>query len=280
MYQVIAGASALLASHHLGKHRELLEQTDIEIGGIGSQSSTFLVPADFHVAVWWRCWSGLWWISPPSCCQPLFSKLSKQLLPMSMTFATSSRASSLAPSNPTREQEPSAMTWAAATFTFPPRISCPARAPVVSRRKRSRSRETRTSSSSSNTSRIIHGLPGFDDFADLVMSSERAVPKLTLTSASDHSSPRISRSHGAHPHRSKPSEPKSTIPIISAQTASLPWSKEGDDTGRVTFIFGQFRPSILRQSAPPSVQTVSNNQVRSKDFVNLPSPQEQHSTQS
>ncbi|KAH7338025.1 hypothetical protein B0J17DRAFT_628593 [Rhizoctonia solani] len=201
----------------------------------------------------------------------------KPLLLMSTMVATSSRASSSPPSNPMGEQESSRATWTTATFAFPPCISHPARAPIVSSRGRSKSREGRaSSSSSSNTSRVINGLPGFDDFAELVMSSERVVPKLTLSTASDHSSARVSRSRRAHPHRSKPSEPKPTAPIIPAQTASLPWPKEDNDVGRVTFIFGRFRPSIVRRSAPSSTtQTTSDNPIRSKDFVNIPSPQEQ-----
>ncbi|KAG8721059.1 hypothetical protein FRC11_002996 [Ceratobasidium sp. 423] len=192
---------------------------------------------------------------------------------MSMTVATSSRASSLPPSKPTGEQEAPTVTWTTATYSFPPRISHPVRAPVIFPRERSKSRKASSSSSSTNTSRIINGLPGFDDFAELVISSERAVPTLTLTPANDHSPPRVSRSHRAHPHRSKSSEPKPTAPIIPAQTTSLPWSKEDNDAGRVTFIFGRFRPSIVRRSAPPS-QATPDNQIRGKDFVNFPPPQE------
>ncbi|KDN40078.1 hypothetical protein RSAG8_08399, partial [Rhizoctonia solani AG-8 WAC10335] len=201
---------------------------------------------------------------------------------MSMTVATSSRATSLSPSKPTGERkESAAMTWATATFSFPPHTSHPVRAPVI-RRERSNSRESRTSpsTSSTSTSRVIHNMPGFDDFADLLMSSERAVPKLTLTPVNDHSSPRASRSRRTHPHRSKPSEPKPTVPIVPAQAASLPWSKDDNDAGRVTFIFGRFRPSIARRSAPPSTQTTPENRIRSKDFVNILSPQEQLTTPS
>ncbi|CAE6469621.1 unnamed protein product [Rhizoctonia solani] len=187
-----------------------------------------------------------------------------------------SRASPLPPSNPTGElKDSSAMTWTTATFSFPPCISHPNRAPAHLPRRRSKSRESQVSPSPGSTSRIISNLPGFDDFAELVISSERIIPKVTVTPTNENSPSRISRSRRTHPPRSKPSEPKSTAPVVPAQTASLPWSKEDNDAGRVTFIFGRFRPSIVRRSAPPSTQTNYNNQVRSQDFVNLPSPQEQ-----
>ncbi|EUC54152.1 hypothetical protein RSOL_031720, partial [Rhizoctonia solani AG-3 Rhs1AP] len=123
---------------------------------------------------------------------------------------------------------------------------------------------------------MINNLPGFDDFAELVISSERAIPKLTLTSH-EHSS---SRSRRTHPKRSTPSEPKPTVPTVPAQTASLPWTKDDDDAGRVTFIFGRFRPSIVRRSAPPSTIRTPDTHIRSQDFVNIPSPQEQPTRQS
>ncbi|KAL5633889.1 hypothetical protein ACGC1H_005918 [Rhizoctonia solani] len=195
-----------------------------------------------------------------------------------MTVASSSRTSSRSSSKPTGERkELPAMTWTTATFSFPPPISHPVRAPVLPQ-KRSKSRES-SSPSSTNTSRMINNLPGFDDFAELVISSERAIPRLTLTTSHDPS-PRTTRSRRTHPQRSTPSEPKPTVPTVPAQTASLPWTKDDDDAGRVTFIFGRFRPSIVRRSAPPSTLITPDTQIRSQDFVNIPSPQEQPSTQS
>ncbi|KAF8754727.1 hypothetical protein RHS01_05882 [Rhizoctonia solani] len=79
---------------------------------------------------------------------------------------------------------------------------------------RSKSRESQASSSlGTTTSRMIGNIPGFDDFAELVISSERAIPRVTVTPTSDHPSPRISRSLRTHPPRSKLSEPKSTTPL-------------------------------------------------------------------
>ncbi|ELU42405.1 hypothetical protein AG1IA_03579 [Rhizoctonia solani AG-1 IA] len=195
---------------------------------------------------------------------------------MSTAAPMSSRSSSLPPSNAAGElKDSSAMTWTTATFSFPPCLSRPARAPAPLPRPRSKSRESQASSSlGTTTSRMIGNIPGFDDFAELVISSERAIPRVTVTPTSDHPSPRISRSLRTHPPRSKLSEPKSTTPVVPTETASLPWSKEDNDAGRVTFIFGRFRPSIVRRSAPPSTQTNQGNQVRSQDFVNLPSPRE------
>ncbi|CEL53683.1 hypothetical protein RSOLAG1IB_06538 [Rhizoctonia solani AG-1 IB] len=195
---------------------------------------------------------------------------------MSRTATMPSSTRPLPASNPTGElRDSSAMTWTTATFSFPPCISRPTRAPVPLPRPRSTSPGSQEPPSSGSTSRVINNLPGFSDFAELVVSSERAIPKVTVTPTSGRSSPQITATHRTHPSPSKPSEPKSTAPVVPAQTASLPWSKDDDDAGRVTFIFGRFRPSMVRRSAPPYTPTNYNHQIRSQDFVNLPSPQGQ-----
>ncbi|CEL52770.1 hypothetical protein RSOLAG1IB_11114 [Rhizoctonia solani AG-1 IB] len=149
----------------------------------------------------------------------------------------SSRASSLPPSEPTGEmKESSTISWATAGFLFPPHTSLPTRAPISSPCERS---ESQHSPPMSGTSRIINHLPGFDEFAELVVS-EQVAPKVTLTSTNKHLSPRISGARRPHSRSSISSGPNSTT-----TNPRLTWFEE-DDGDRVTFVFGRFKPSDTR----------------------------------
>ncbi|KAF8695049.1 hypothetical protein RHS03_08096, partial [Rhizoctonia solani] len=168
---------------------------------------------------------------------------------MSTTFSSSSRASSLPPSQPTRElKETPTMTWTTAMFSFPPCDSHPPRAVIATSKEHPKSCETWVSfPSSANTSRVINHVPGFDDFVQLVTSnSERIAPKHT-TNLNMHSFPRISTARRIQSHSSKSLRPNPAWPVSQAQTTSLAssgWSKDDSDTGCVTFVFGRSKPSV------------------------------------
>ncbi|KAB5590454.1 hypothetical protein CTheo_6117 [Ceratobasidium theobromae] len=120
---------------------------------------------------------------------------------------SSSRSSSLT------RPEPPLTAWTSHTFSFPPCMSEPARLPTHTLPR------ARSADPHAKTSRVINPLPGFDDFAELVVSAERPIPRVTVTTPSD------------------------------TGTCIQSWSKDDSDTGTVTFIFGRLR-SVAR--CPPA----------------------------
>ncbi|QRV78554.1 hypothetical protein RhiJN_06569 [Ceratobasidium sp. AG-Ba] len=162
-------------------------------------------------------------------------------------------------------------TWTTGTFSFPPCSSRTMRSLPVPPQK--------AAPSAKSTSRVINAIPGFDDFAELVMAAERSVPHVTVTPSSSHTTPaptpttsRIRRLR-FHSQRAVPSEPKSIMPTPSTTASSLPWTKSDDGDGRVTFIFGRLKPARVRYSAPPPAATSSQPSATATTiFSRNPSP--------
>ncbi|CAE6468541.1 unnamed protein product [Rhizoctonia solani] len=183
---------------------------------------------------------------------------------MSTTTTTASRASSLPPSKCMRGSEASStMAWTTAAFLFPPHTSLPTRTPIPPH-ERSKSCKPQSSPRLSSTSRVINHIPGFDDFAELVVS-ERAIPQATASAANKHSSSPVSRSRHVHSRPSSPSESSLNPTVAPVKTTTIPrssWLEDDNDTDRVTFVFGRFNPSSMRQSTPPFTQTQPNTQIR------------------
>ncbi|KAG8775188.1 hypothetical protein FRC12_001622 [Ceratobasidium sp. 428] len=87
------------------------------------------------------------------------------------------------------------------------------------------------------------------------MASGTSVPHLTVTSSPP--APKLkTRRFRFNSQRPSPTEPKPVVATPPTPTTSLPWTKENDDDGRVTFIFGRLKPARVRYSAPPP-QTAS-----------------------
>ncbi|KAG8762852.1 hypothetical protein FRC12_008816 [Ceratobasidium sp. 428] len=87
------------------------------------------------------------------------------------------------------------------------------------------------------------------------MASGTSVPHLTVTSSPPAPKPKTRRFR-FNSQRPSPTEPKPVVTTPPTPTTSLPWTKENDDDGRVTFIFGRLKPARVRYSAPPP-QTAS-----------------------